>query len=146
MKIIIKNKRGLHNYQVIKRYEAGIELTGGEVKSIRNKKVQFSSSSYIYFKDNQVYLIGLEVENYSFNTNLNHNSKREKKLLMHKNEIKKMEHEKKTNGVTYVPSILYFNKKSLIKIEICQVKGLKKQDKREQKKKMDTKKLIKNYT
>ena len=145
MKILAKNKKQLRNYKIEKKFEAGIALLGSEVKSIRDKKVQFTDSTYVQITKNlEAFLINLNVEknlNSSYN---NHDIKRPRKMLLHKKEIKNLMQESKLKGLTIIPSIIYLNN-NLIKVEICLAKGIKKYDKREKEKEKDFKRLVKKY-
>ncbi|NQX83590.1 MAG: SsrA-binding protein SmpB [Mycoplasmataceae bacterium] len=140
MKVIVKNKRGLHNYVIEKKYEAGISLLGSEVKSIRNSDVIFSNSSYIFIEKGEVYLSGLEIKEYASANILNHDPKRVKKLLLNSKEIKRISEYVNVKGLTVVPVMIYFNSKSLIKVEIAVARGVKKYDKREKEKEKNFKK------
>ncbi len=128
MKIILNNKKAYYNYFIYDKFEAGLVLLGSEVKSIRNKNVNFSDS-YIIFKKNIPLITNMMIDHYDF-SNSSHEKYRNRSLLLNKKEILKIQHKQKTEKYLIIPLKLYFNKKGIIKLEIALAKSKKKQDKR----------------
>ncbi len=141
MKIFSENKKARFNYFVIESFEAGIVLTGREVKSIKSGRINLLGS-YIFLKNGEAFLVGSDISPYQpENALFDYNSKRDRKLLLKKKEIDYLIGKTKEKGLTLMPLKVYTNK-SLIKIEIALVKGKKKKDKRESIKKKDTEREI----
>lgn len=133
-----RNKKATFNYEILERFEAGMVLYGHEVKAIRRGKVSLDGS-YIIVRDSELYLKGATVSHYQpANTPDNYDPERERKLLLDRSEINKLEKELNTAGLTIVPIRLYNNNRK-IKLEIALVRGKKKADKRETIKARDTK-------
>jgi SsrA-binding protein len=126
----IKNRSAYHEYFIDQKYEAGLVLLGTEVKSIRNGKVSFNDS-YCLLHKGEAWLKSLHIAEYSHGNINNHDPLRDRKLLLQKREIKKIETKLKEKGYTLIPLRIYFNEKSLIKIEIGLAKGKKLHDKRD---------------
>ncbi len=139
--IVAVNKK-VRDYEVLEKYEAGIELKGTEVKSLREKNVSFKDS-FCRVKDNQIYLLNLHISPYKFANRFNHDPERPRKLLLHKKEIKRLVGKLTTAGLTLIPTKIYFNEKGIAKVEIALVKGKKQYDKREEIKKKEIDKKIK---
>ena len=131
----IRNKKAYFNYFVIKEIEAGIVLQGTEIKSIRKGSVDLKDS-YIRIKNNEIYLINCYIEKYNEGNTFNHEQTRERKLLLHKKEIKKLYEEVMQEGYSLVPLRIYL-KDGIAKVLIGLVKGKKLYDKRETIKKRD---------
>ncbi|MCP2604733.1 SsrA-binding protein SmpB [Candidatus Aminicenantes bacterium AH-873-B07] len=129
-KIIATNKKASFNYEILDTFEAGISLLGSEVKSIREGKVSLKES-YAEIKDGEVFLINCHIAPYNPAHYLNHEPKRPRKLLLHKQEIKKLMGRVKEKGLTLIPMKMYFNKRGLVKIELALAKGKKTYQKRE---------------
>lgn len=125
----ILNREAHFNYFVIDEIEAGIVLTGTEVKSIRDGKCQIKDS-YATLRNNEVYILNMHINEYKEGNLFNHDPKRTRKLLLHKSEIKKLHDKVKLEGLTLIPLKLYF-KKNKVKILIGICKGKKLFDKRE---------------
>ena len=125
----IINREARFNYLVLDEIEVGIVLTGTEIKSIRDGKVQIKDS-YANIRNNECYLLNMHINEYKEGNLFNHDPKRTRKLLLHKNEIKKLSEKVKLEGLTLVPLKLYF-KKNKIKVLIGICKGKKLFDKRE---------------
>lgn len=140
----IKNRSAFYEYFIDAKYEAGIVLLGTEVKSMREGKVSFNDSYCIIHKG-EVWLKSLHIAEYSHGTINNHEPLRDRKLLLQKREIKKIEAKLKEKGYTLVPLRIFFNEKNLAKIEIGLAKGKKMHDKRESIKKRDTEREMKRY-
>ena len=134
-KLIASNKKALHDYFVLQKYEAGLALTGTEVKSLRAGKANLKDS-YVTFKNGEAYLFGLHISPYSHGNLQNHDPERTRKLLLHRREIEKLHVDVTEKGLTIVPLRLYF-RGSKVKAEIAVVRGKKQYDKRESEKKRE---------
>ncbi|WP_314793221.1 SsrA-binding protein SmpB [Eggerthia catenaformis] len=128
MKVIANNKKAYHDYFIIDTYEAGIELQGTEIKSIRNGSVNLKDS-FIRIKKGEAFVENMHIAPYDQGNIFNHEPRRLRKLLLHKKEIRKLEKSIQEQGLTIVPTKLYFNT-SKAKLEIALVKGKKLFDKR----------------
>lgn len=131
----IKNKKAYFNYFIDKEIEAGIVLVGTEIKSVRANKVNLTDS-YVRIKNNEAYIINMFIEKYDKGNIFNHDETRERKLLLHKREIKKIYEQIKKEGYTLVPLKVYM-KNNKAKVLIGLAKGKKVYDKRETIKKRD---------
>ena len=129
-KLIQKNKKAYFNYEIIEELECGMELQGTEVKSVREGKCSFSDS-YVTAKDLQLTLIGFLIQPYSHGNIFNHDSHRSRRLLLHKNEIRRFSQRIKEQGLTLIPLKMYFSKNNLVKVELALCKGKKVYDKRQ---------------
>lgn len=145
--IEIQNKKAKFDYEILDTYEAGIVLTGTEIKSIREGKAQLKDS-YAVIKNGEVFLLNMHISHYEQGNIFNHDETRTRKLLLHKKEILKLRDRVEIEGLTLVPIKLYF-KGNKAKILIGIAKGKKTYDKRESIKKRDIdrdlKKQFKNY-
>ena len=140
----VLNKKASHEYFIKDTYEAGIELFGTEIKSIRKGNVNINDS-YARVKNNEIFVINMYIAKYEEGNIFNHDERRERKLLLHKNEILKISHNIETNRYTLVPLKLYF-KGNKVKIELGICQGKKLYDKRESIKERDLKrKELRNY-
>tara|TARA_B100000287_G_C20458440_1_gene712340 strand:+ start:443 stop:898 length:456 start_codon:yes stop_codon:yes gene_type:complete len=139
--INIKNKKASFEYQFIDKYIAGIALLGSEIKSIRNNEANISDA-YCIIKNHEVFLINLHISEYKNASLNNHNPKRERKLLLNKQEINKIEKKTKEKGNTIIPIRLFINNKGKAKVEISVAKGKKIYDKREDIKERDMKRSL----
>ena len=128
MKIIANNKKANHDYFINEKFEAGIVLTGSEVKSLRINTGSIKES-YITDKEGELWLTNCYIKKYS-SSNENNDTNRDRKLLVSKKELNKILGASKKEGMTIVPILLYFNPKGLAKLTIGIAKGKKKQDKR----------------
>lgn len=140
----IKNRSAYFEYYIDDKYTAGIVLTGTEVKSLRAGKASFNDS-YCIFHKGEVWIKSFHISEYTFGTVNNHDPLRDRKLLLSKREIKKLEAKIKEKGYTLIPLRLFFNEKNLIKLEIGLAKGKKLHDKRETIKQRDTEREMKRY-
>src|SRR5215510_9653578 len=140
----LKNRSAYYEYFIDAKYEAGIVLLGTEVKSLRQGKASFNDSYCIIHKG-EAWLKSLHIAEYSHGTVNNHDPLRERKLLLQKREIKKIEAKLKEKGYTLVPLRVFFNEKNLAKVEIGLGKGKKLHDKRETIKQRDTEREMKRY-
>ncbi len=134
----IQNKKAWHDYEILDRVEAGIQLMGTEIKSIRAGKAGLVDS-YCVFEVEQLYVVGMHVAEYSFGSYYNHAAKRTRKLLLHRRELDRLAVKVKNTGLTLVPLRLYINDKGLAKLEIALAKGKKSYDKRDSLKQKDDK-------
>ena len=140
-KNVITNKKASFNYFLEDKYEAGIVLTGTEIKSIRNNNVNIQDS-YILIKNNELFILNMHIAEYKFGNIFNHDPFRTRKLLMHKKQILKLQQKLKQDRYTLVPTRLYFNDNNILKVEIALAKGKKNYDKRESIKQKDIKREI----
>jgi SsrA-binding protein len=140
----IKNRQAYFEYYFDDKYVAGIMLTGTEVKSLREGKVSFNDS-YCIFNKGELWIKSFHISEYSHGTVNNHDPVRERKLLLNKRELKKLEAKIKEKGYTIIPLRLFFNEKNLAKLEIGLGKGKKLHDKRETIKQRDTERELKRY-
>ena len=127
-KEIVENRRARHDYQLLDRYEAGIVLTGTEVKSLREGRVTLAQA-YADLRGNEVWLIGADIATYDQGNIANHEPARDRKLLLHRREIASLIGKVKERGQTLVPTRLYF-KDGKVKVELALAKGKEKGDKR----------------
>ena len=141
MKIITNNRKASFLYHLISKYEAGIQLKGSEVKSIREGKINIKES-YITIRSGEMFVIGMHIGEYSHSGYSTHDPLRDRKLLMNKAEIFKIRRDFENKGKTIIPTKMYF-KRGKVKIEIALAKGKKNWDKRESKKQKDIDREIK---
>ncbi len=134
--INIKNKRASFDYEFIERYTAGIVLLGTEIKSIRMSKVSMNDA-YCYFVGGELLIKILNISEYDFGTCNNHVALRERKLLLTKKELRKLERKIKETGLTIVPIRLFLNEKGLAKLDIALARGKATYDKRNSLKEKD---------
>jgi len=134
-KIICQNRKARYEYHIITTYEAGLVLKGSEVKSCRLGKANLKDS-HGRIKEGEIYLVNTHISPYSYAHQLNHDPLRERKLLLHKGEIKKLYGKIKEKGLTLIPLKLYF-KNGKVKVEMAVAKGKKLHDKREEIKRKD---------
>jgi SsrA-binding protein len=146
-KIIVTNRKARHDYEILSSLEVGIVLQGTEVKSIRDGKVNITDT-YARFRKGELWLIGLRISEYKNSTHSNHDPLRDRKLLLHKTELKKLFRKVEEKGLTLIPLKIYLNR-HLVKIELGVVRGKKQYDKRaaiaerESKRELDRQKKIK---
>jgi SsrA-binding protein len=132
---IARNKRARHDYQIMETWEAGLVLTGTEVKSLREGKANISDA-YAIVKDAEVFLLNLHISPYEQGSYNNHEPTRTRKLLLHRKEIRKMIGAVERQGLTLIPLELYF-KKGRAKVALALGKGKKLHDKRDDSQKRD---------
>lgn len=132
---VARNKRASHDYHILETWEAGLVLTGSEVKSLRNGRANIGDA-YAILRDGEVYLINLHISPYEQASYFNHDPTRTRKLLLHKKEIRKMIGAVERQGLTLIPLELYF-KKGKAKVALALGKGKKLHDKRADIKKKD---------
>jgi len=128
-KVIVTNRAAFHEYHILDKYEAGIVLTGTEVKSVRAGQIQLKES-YVSVRDGEAWLFNAHVSHYSHGNRQNHDPVRTRKLLLHRREIERLEEEASTRGMTLVVTRVYL-KNGRVKFEIGVARGKKLYDKRE---------------
>lgn len=137
-KVNIRNKRASFEFEFIETFVAGLQLTGTEVKSIRQSKASIAEA-YCYFNRNELFIKNMNIAEYSFGNRFNHETKRERKLLLTKKELHKLQRKIKEKGLTIIPIHLFLNEKGWAKIKIALAKGKKVYDKRNDIKEKDMK-------
>ena len=142
------NKKAYYNYELAEKFEAGLALLGTEVKSLRTGQADLDGS-YAKIENDQCWLIGCKIAQYAQASSENHEPARKRKLLLHKVEIRKIKIKLEQRGFTLVPLRMYFNNRSLAKIELALARGKRKYDKRkiitERQQKKDTDRNMKKY-
>ncbi len=138
--IVSTNRKAFHEYHILDTFEAGIQLKGSEVKSIREGNVSLKQS-YILISKWEAWIRGLHIGSYSHTGYDGHEPIRNRKLLLHKNEIKRIDSKLAEKGLTAIPTKLYF-KRGYVKLEFSLAKGKKLHDKRDTKKKRDVERDI----
>ncbi len=139
--INIKNKKASFNYEFIEKIIAGIQLTGTEIKSIRQGKASLIDT-YCFFKEKELWVKNMHIAEYSHGNIYNHEPKRDRKLLITARELRKLEKKFQEKGLTIVAIRLFINDKGLAKVEIALAKGKREFDKREDIKQKDSKKEL----
>jgi SsrA-binding protein len=137
--IHIKNKRARFEYELIEEYTAGIVLTGTEIKSIRNSKASIAESFCEFNERGELFTVNMHIEEYAYGTRYNHRPKAQRKLLLNKKELRKLQREVQNTGLTIVPLRLFITDKGFAKIRIALARGKKLYDKRETIKDRDNK-------
>lgn len=140
----INNRQAYFNYHIEDKYDAGIVLLGTEVKSVRDGKVSFNDS-FCLFEKGELWIRSMYIAEYSHGTVNNHIAVHDRKLLLTKRELRKLQIKIKEKGYSIVPLKIYFNEKNLVKIQIGLGKGKKSYDKRETIKTRDTERDMKRY-
>ena len=139
--IKIRNRRVSFEYYISDKLVAGIQLSGTEIKSIRTGKVSLADS-YCQFVEGELFVKEMHIAEYAMGTIYNHDPKRDRKLLLTKRELKKLENKTKEKGFTIVPTLLFINEKGLAKLEIGLARGKHFYDKRDSLKKKDIQREI----
>ncbi|MDO5656128.1 MAG: SsrA-binding protein SmpB [Flavobacteriaceae bacterium] len=146
--IKIRNKKAKFNYELLEFFDAGIKLQGTEIKSIRMGKASIAES-FCEVKNGEVFIVNMHIDEYGWGTFNNHKIRRDRKLLLNKSEINKLEKNTQEQGNTIVPTLLYINDKGLAKVRIALAKGKKLYDKRntikEKDLKRDLQRIQKNF-
>lgn len=137
----IKNRKAKFEYEILDTYTAGIVLRGSEIKAIREGKASIAES-FCEFSNGELFVINMTVQEYSHAYNFTHAPKSERKMLLNRSELKKLEKEVKNTGLTIIPLLLYTNEKGLAKMEIALCRGKKQYDKREVIKERDSKRSL----
>ncbi len=140
--INIRNKKARFDYEILDKYIAGIQLAGTEIKAIREGKANISDSFCEFNDRGELFVVNMFINEYSHGTHYNHLPKRERKLLLHKNELKKLRREVEKSGLTIVPLRVFISEKGWAKMEIALARGRKKYDKRQVLKERDIKKQL----
>lgn len=144
LNVELRNRAAFHEYAIESTYIAGMVLVGTEVKAIRNGKVSFNDA-YCIFDKGELYVKNMHISEYAFGTTQKHEPMQERKLLLHKKELKKLEAKAKEKGYTIVPLKIFFTDKQLAKLEIGLGKGKKLHDKRESIKSREVERDIKRF-
>tara|TARA_R110000868_G_scaffold19310_15_gene83241 strand:+ start:2456 stop:2914 length:459 start_codon:yes stop_codon:yes gene_type:complete len=137
--INIQNKKARFQYEIMDKYTAGIVLTGTEIKSIRSSKASITESFCEFNESGELFVINMTIQEYAFGNYYNHRPKAERKLLLNKKELKKLNKEVQNTGLTIIPLRLFINDKGYAKLDIALAKGKKLFDKRETIKDRDNK-------
>lgn len=141
--VTIKNRKASYEYNFLDTYIAGIQLVGVEIKSIRNGRVNLSES-YCVFKHGELFLMNTHISPYENAGYVKVDPLRERKLLLNKNELRKLSDGVSRKGLTIVPTKMFINDRGLCKVEICLCQGKKNYDKRESLKEKDLKRRVNN--
>ncbi|QDT37098.1 SsrA-binding protein SmpB [Stratiformator vulcanicus] len=128
-RVVVRNRKARHDYELLDTLECGIVLTGSEVKSIRNGKVVIEDG-YARMQRDELWLINADIAEYPQATIMNHERRRERKLLVRKSQLRKFAESAQDRGLTIVPLSLYF-KRGIVKVEVATAKGRKTHDKRQ---------------
>ncbi len=136
--ISIRNKRASFEYYLLEEFVAGLQITGTEIKSIREGKANLTDA-YCNFKGEELFVINMHIAEYALGTHYNHEPKRDRKLLLNKRELRKIAAKTKEKGLTMIPMELFVNEKGLAKLKFAIAKGKKLYDKRETLKTKDNK-------
>ncbi|WP_324026876.1 SsrA-binding protein SmpB [Maribacter sp. BPC-D8] len=137
--INIKNKRARFEYELLDKFTAGIVLAGTEIKAIREGRASISESFCEFNDRDELFVINMQIDEYSHASHFNHKPKAERKLLLQKRELKKLSKEVNTSGLTIVPLRVFVNERGFAKMQIALAKGKKLYDKRESIKDRDNK-------
>ena len=133
-RLIADNRKARHNYEFVDTFEAGLVLTGTEVKSLRNGQANIGDATE---EGGEIWLINAYIPEYTEANRFNHNPRRRRKLLLHRREMARLANAVHREGMTIVPNRLYFNDRGRVKLQIALAKGRKAHDKREDSKKRD---------
>lgn len=139
--IVIKNKKASHDYLFIDTYITGIQLMGTEIKSIRAGKATLVDS-YCRFRNGELFVTGMNISEYYWGNINNHEPRRERKLLLHRKELRKLERKVKESGLTIIMTKLFLNDRGLAKAEIALARGKREYDRRETLKRKDAQREI----
>ena len=140
--INIQNKKARFQYEILDKFTAGIVLTGTEIKSIRSGKASITESFCEFNEGGELFVINMTIQEYAFGNYYNHKPKAERKLLLNKRELKKLNKEVNNSGLTIIPLRLFINDKGYAKLIIALAKGKKLFDKRETIKDRDNKRNL----
>ncbi|MBQ9473363.1 MAG: SsrA-binding protein SmpB [Bacteroidales bacterium] len=142
--IDIKNKRAEHEYYLLESFTAGLVLAGTEIKSIRDGKANINDA-YCAFLGNELFVRQMHISEYRFGGFINHQSKRDRKLLLTRRELRKLQNKVKERGFTIVPTLLYIDERGYAKLDISLARGKKTYDKREAIKEKEVKRDIQRH-
>lgn len=137
-RINIRNKRAYFEYEILEKFVAGIQLVGTEIKSIRGGRATLGEA-YCRFTDLQLFIVNMNISEYDFGNINNHEARRDRKLLLNKKELEKLQKKTKESGLTIIPLKMFLTGRGLAKLEIGLAKGKKTYDKRETLKAKDAK-------
>jgi len=137
----IRNRQASYEYELLDKYVAGIVLTGTEIKSIREGKINLQDG-YGYFNNSELFVKGVNISPYAQGTHYNHEATRERKLLLKRSELKKLEGRMEEKGLTLVPVRLFINDRGFAKMEIAIGRGKKMHDKRDSIRERDAKREL----
>jgi len=140
--INIQNKKARFQYEILDKYTSGIVLSGTEIKSIRNSKASIAESFCEFNDKGELFVVNMTIEEYKYGTHYNHRPKAERKLLLNKRELRKLNKEVKNTGLTIIPLRLFINENGLAKLIIALARGKKLYDKRETIKDRDNKRNL----
>ncbi len=129
-KINIKNKKASFNFEFLEKYLAGIKLSGTEIKSLRAGKANLTDA-FCFFHDHELFVKGVHIAEYTYGTYNNHDPRQDRKLLLNRKELNKLEQKITQKGLTIVATRLFINERGLAKLELALAKGKKEYDKRE---------------
>ena len=141
--VLATNRKAFHDYNVLERFEAGIQLVGTEVKSCRARAIQLQEG-FIKIENNQAFLYNVHIAGYDFGNRFNHNAKQTRRLLLHKKEILKLGQWLGTKGGTLIPLKFYLSK-GLVKVKIAYCQGKTHADQRETLKKRETERELQRF-
>ena len=141
----IRNKKASHEYFLVQELTAGIQLTGTEIKSIRDGKASIVDG-YCTFTGEELFVRNIHIAEYTFGTHYNHEAKRDRKLLLTKRELKKLAIKVKERGFTIIPVLLFINERGLAKLTIALARGKHSYDKRETLKQKDIQREIDRHS
>jgi SsrA-binding protein len=139
--VSIKNKRASHEYFLVQEFTAGIQLTGTEIKSIRDGKASIADA-YCTFTGQELFVRNMHIAEYVLGTHYNHEPKRDRKLLLTKKELKKLQTKVNERGFTIIPTLLFINEKGYAKLTIALARGKHSYDKRDTLKQKDIQREI----
>jgi len=142
--INIRNRQASYEYELLDKYVAGLVLTGTEIKSIREGKVNLQDG-YCYFNNGELFVKGVNITPYAQGTHYNHDAQRERKLLLKRSELRKLERKIEEKGLTVVPVRLFINDRGYAKLEIAVARGKKLHDKRDSIKERDVKRELSKF-
>ncbi|PWJ38596.1 SsrA-binding protein SmpB [Sediminitomix flava] len=142
--VSIKNRKASHEYHFVEKFTAGMVLTGTEIKSIRQSKVNMQDA-FCLFVGEELFVRNMHIAPYEMSTMVNHEAKADRKLLLNKRELRKIKEALKDQGVTIVPTFMYITSRGWAKIEIAVSKGKKLYDKRQDLKAKDQKREMGKY-
>lgn len=128
-RLIAQNRKVFHDYEIFEKFEAGIELVGSEVRSLRDKNCQLKDT-FVLIKNGEAWLYNLHISPFKYSSNRNLDSDRRRRLLLHKKELRKLKQETTEKGMSIIPLKIYFKAGHLVKIEIAIARGKKLYDKR----------------
>ena len=127
---LVSNRKARHEYDILETFEAGIVLTGTEVKSCRARNIAFGDA-YAKVRDGDLWLVGVHIAEYTQGNRANHNPTRDRKLLLHRREIRRLRQAVEARGLTLVPLRFYLSNRNLVKVELGLCRGRNVRDKRE---------------